>query len=187
MTARLVLTDIACIRGGRMLFEHFNLALHPGDAALVTGANGAGKSSLIRLAAGLLAPAAGTVEQVGRVALMAEDTGLDPERTLADALGFWARIDDQPLGDALARVGLGDLANVPVRLLSTGQRRRAALARVIASDAAIWLLDEPSNGLDGQSVAMLEALVDDHRQAGGIVVVATHLPLTIPQACEVRL
>lgn len=184
----LVFRDVACLRGGRLLFEALRFALGPGDAALVTGPNGAGKSSLIRVAAGLLAPAAGSVEGEGARALMAEQAALDPELRLAAALGFWARIDGG--GDVMAAldaVGLSGLAQVPVRLLSTGQRRRAALARVIACRAPVWLLDEPANGLDAVAVTMLEARIAAHRAGGGIALVATHLSLAIPGAIEVAL
>jgi heme exporter protein A len=186
---RLVLDRVACLRGGRLLFEGLDLALDPGEAALVTGPNGAGKSSLIRIAAGLLAPAAGHVRCEGARALMGEAAALDPELPLARALGFWASLDGQrgAVGPALGAVGLADIAEVPVRMLSTGQRRRAALARVVASGAPIWLLDEPANGLDAASVALLEGLVARHRAGGGIALVATHLAVALPGAREVVL
>jgi heme exporter protein A len=157
----------------------------------VAGPNGAGKSSLLRVLAGLLRPAAGTVT-AGSIALLAEAPALDEELPVAVALGFWARMDGAPGADArveaaLEEVGLGAIAGLPVRLLSTGQRRRAALARVIASPATLWLLDEPSNGLDTGSIARLEATIARHRNEGGAVVVATHQPLALPGAVEVVL
>ena len=183
-TPRLMLDRIACVRGGRLLFEGFSLTLKPGEAALVTGPNGVGKSSLIRIAAGLLAPAAGTLEVEGTRALLAEAAALDTEQQLASAVGFWAGLDGgrARVPEALDAVGLGTLAEVPVRMLSTGQRRRAALARVVAGGADIWLLDEPVNGLDAASTALLEALVARHRAAGGIVLVASHVPVALPGA-----
>ena len=183
-TPRLMLDRIACVRGGRLLFEGFSLTLKPGEAALVTGPNGVGKSSLIRIAAGLLAPAAGTLEVEGTRALLAEAAALDTEQPLASAVGFWAGLDGgrARVPEALDAVGLGTLAEVPVRMLSTGQRRRAALARVVAGGADIWLLDEPVNGLDAASTALLEALVARHRAAGGIVLVASHVPVALPGA-----
>jgi len=188
LSPRLALADIACVRGGRLLFEGIGFALGPGDAALVTGPNGAGKSSLLRIAAGLLAPAGGTVTVEGARALLGDTVALDPEQPLGAALRFWSAIDGQSdVGPALAAVGLADLEPVPVRLLSTGQRRRAALARVVASAAPLWLLDEPANGLDTASTAQLEALIAAHRAAGGIALVATPLPIALPDALAVAL
>jgi len=157
-----------------------DLALGPGDAALVTGPNGAGKSSLLRVAAGLLRPFEGAVERTAAPALLAEQHALDPERSLAGALGFWATLDG--VEPALDAVGLAHLAHVPVRLLSTGQRRRAGLARVVASRARLWLLDEPASGLDAGSVALLERLVAAHRAGGGAVLVASHTSIDLPGA-----
>lgn len=173
------------MRGGRVLADALSFALAPGEALMVTGPNGAGKSSLIRVAAGLLAPAAGAVRREGRVALLGEPAALDGESRLGDALRFWAGLDAAraaTVAEALTAVGLTALAEVPVRMLSTGQRRRAALARVVASGAALWLLDEPANGLDVASVGVLEGLIAAHRQQGGAVVVATHLPIDMADA-----
>jgi heme exporter protein A len=181
----LTLTDVAGARGGRMLFEGLDLDLGPGDAALVTGPNGAGKSTLLRIMAGLLAPVAGRVAREGGVALLGEGHALDPERGLGDALGFWAGIDGA--APALGALGLEPLAAIPVRLLSTGQRRRAALARVVAQGAGCWLLDEPANGLDAAGVATLAALVAAHRENGGCAVVASHTPVDLPGAVPVRI
>ena len=181
----MTLADVACVRGGRILFEGLGFTCGPGEAALVTGANGVGKSSLLRIAAGLLRPAAGAVTREGAVALLGEAHALDPELPLIRALGFW--IGDRAAAAALAAVGLDRLGEVPVRVLSTGQRRRAGLARVIGAQAAIWLLDEPANGLDTAGIALLEAAVAAHRRAGGIVVVATHQPVELPGALPVRL
>ena len=179
-------------RGRRVLVDGLDFAVERGGAALVTGANGAGKSSLLRVLAGLLTPAGGTVERGGTVAWMGEAAALDGERRLGDALRFWAALDRR--GDiaihvaaALSAVDLGDLADVPVRLLSTGQRRRAALARVVAAGADLWLLDEPASGLDVAGVARLEELIAGHRATGGAVVVATHQPLAVPDAQVVAL
>lgn len=185
----LALREIACLRGGRMLFEGVSLTLGQGEAARVTGPNGSGKSSLLRIAAGLLAPAAGSVERVGAVALLGEASALDPELPLLAALRFWARIDgrDDAIDRALVALRLIDLAHVPVRLLSTGQRRRAGFARVMCSAAPIWLLDEPANGLDEDSILLLEALIGHHRASGGAVVVATHQRVGLAFAHEVVL
>ena len=189
----LAFRDVTCVRGGRTLFADLSFVIEKGGAALVRGANGTGKSSLIRLAAGLLKPESGTIAYSPPRALITEDAALDPELALRDALRFWAAFDDsdrdraQAIDDALTAFGLDHLARVPVRLLSTGQRRRAALARVLAADAPTWLLDEPANGLDVESVAVLESLIARHRKSGGAVLIATHLPLDLPRAQEIAL
>uniref|UniRef100_UPI0035CB7E43 heme ABC exporter ATP-binding protein CcmA n=1 Tax=uncultured Sphingomonas sp. TaxID=158754 RepID=UPI0035CB7E43 len=193
MSGEIAFRGVSCVRGGRMLFADLSFAVPPGGAALVSGPNGVGKSSLIRVAAGLLEPAAGSVTGTPTRALMAEATALDASRPLRDALHFWAALDraSDPARDrvarALAAVGLAELALVPVRWLSTGQRRRAALARVVACRAPVWLLDEPANGLDAASVAILEHLIAAHRAERGAVVVATHLPIDLPDAVSVPL
>jgi len=147
---------------------------------------------LIRVAAGLLAPAAGSVEGPAARALMTEASALDADRRLGDALRFWAALDegsdpDGRVARAIEATQLSPLAEVPVRLLSTGQRRRAALARVVASEAPVWLLDEPANGLDDMSVGTLETLIAGHRAAGGIALIATHLPIDVPGAQAITL
>ena len=184
MTPRLALEDVACVRGGRALFEGLSLTLGPGEAAVVTGPNGAGKSSLIRICARLLTPAAGRVESEGGLALMTEAAALDAELPLARALAFWAGLDRATgaVEAALAAVALTPMAQAPVRWLSTGQRKRAMLARVLASGAPLWLLDEPANGLDTASTTMLEGLIAAHRAGGGIALVATHIPIRVADA-----
>jgi heme exporter protein A len=175
VSALLRLTSVACVRGGRLLFEGLDLELGPGEALHLTGPNGSGKSSLIRLAAGLLRPTAGVVAPGGRAALADEHLALDSEQPLGRALAFWnARSASNA---AMDRMGLGHLAAVPVRLLSTGQARRARLARVIASTAPLWLLDEPLNGLDADGAGRLAQAIADHRVAGGAVLAASHQPL----------
>jgi heme exporter protein A len=182
--------SVACLRGTRLLFEGLSFALAPGDAALVTGPNGAGKSSLLRIAAGLLDPAAGEVAREGGVALANETAALDPQRPLGAALAFWARVDGRGADDVargLVAMGIADLAEVPVRMLSTGQRKRAALARTIAGGAGVWLLDEPGNGLDAGSLDRLAAAMAAHRARGGIVLAASHQPLGLTDAAPIRL
>ena len=178
----LALRGVACRRGGRLLFEGLDLALAPGEAALVQGPNGAGKSSLLRVAAGLLRAAAGSVERA-EAALADEHLALDERQPLGRALAFWVA-DAAP---GIAAMGLQELAPVPVRMLSTGQRKRAVLARVVASAAPLWLLDEPGNGLDDDGLARLEAAMAAHRAAGGAILAATHQPLALPAAQLVTL
>ena len=162
-------------RGGRLLFEGLDLKLGPGEALQVTGPNGSGKTSLIRLAAGLLRADAGRVERT-LLALSDEALALDGELPLRKALMFWARLGGSAdkLAGAMDAMGLGPIAEVPVRLLSSGQAKRATLARVAASQAKLWLLDEPLNGLDSNGVERLEALVASHRASGGAVLAASH-------------
>ncbi len=184
---RLAFDGVSCARGGRVLFENISFALGAGEALVVAGPNGVGKSSLLRVAAGLLEAAAGEVMCEGRVALADEHPALDEALPLARALGFWAKIDTGDVGAAMAQTGLAPLAPVPVRMFSTGQRRRATLARTLAARADIWLLDEPGNGLDAGGVAMLERLIAAHRAGGGIAVVATHQPLNVTDAQRLSL
>ncbi|MDB5717625.1 MAG: heme exporter protein CcmA [Sphingomonas bacterium] len=188
--ARLRFDRVACLRGARLLFEDLSFALGPGDAALVTGPNGVGKSSLLRIAAGLLAPAAGRIEHGGGIALANEATALDPQKPLGQALAFWARIDGRGAGDVLRgleAMGIANLAEVPVRMLSTGQRKRAALAGTIAGGAGVWLLDEPGNGLDTASLERLATAMAAHRAGGGIVLAASHQPLGLADAQPITL
>ena len=163
----------ALVRGGRVLFEGLDLSLAAGEGAHVTGPNGSGKSSLIRMVAGLLAPSAGRIERAS-VALVDEGLALDRELALGRALAFWG---GPRLAQALTAFDLDRLAEVPVRLLSTGQAKRARLARVMASDAMLWLLDEPLNGLDRDGVARLDAAIAGHRASGGAVLAASHVAL----------
>ena len=172
MKPHLRFEDVACHRGGRLLFEGLSLSLGPGEALHLTGPNGSGKSSLIRLAAGLLRAESGRVER-SELALADDGLALDRELPLRRALGFWGGA----VGDAMDALDLERLAQVPVRLLSTGQAKRATLARVAASGAPLWLLDEPLNGLDRDGVGRLDALVAGHRARGGSVVAASHAPL----------
>jgi heme exporter protein A len=183
----LALREVACVRGGRLLFEGLCLELTPGGAAVVTGPNGAGKSSLIRLAAGLLPAAAGKVERPAAAALADEGLALDPRLTLGRALGFWARLDGAEAQTGMKAMGLSRLAGVPVRMLSTGQRKRAALARVVSSRVPLWLLDEPANGLDGEGLERLAAAMAAHRAEGGAILAASHQPLGLTGAAAVAL
>ena len=172
MKPHLRFEDVACRRGGRLLFEGLSLALGPGEALHLTGPNGSGKSSLIRLGAGLLRAESGRVER-SELALADDALALDRELPLRRALEFWGG----NVSDAMDALDLTRLAQVPVRLLSTGHAKRATLARVAASSAPLWLLDEPLNGLDSDGVARLDALVAAHLARGGAVLAASHGPL----------
>ena len=183
----LLLTDVGLVRGVRLLFQNIDLRLAAGEAAVVRGPNGVGKSSLIRVVAGLLRPSMGEVRRNGAIGLANDDAALDGRTTLARALGFWARLDGARVEDGIEPMGLGPLADVPVRMLSTGQRRRATLARVIASNAPLWLLDEPANGLDSEGQERLAAAMARHRAQGGAVLAATHQPIGLDDARDLVL
>ena len=174
MTPLLRFDGVALVRGGRPLFDDLDLALSSGEALQVLGPNGSGKSSLLRLAAGLLRAERGTVERA-KLALADDHVALDRERPLAQALGFWAT--PAAVAPALDALGLSGLSDVPVRLLSSGQLKRATLARVIASDVPLWLLDEPLNALDSESIVRLGHAIAAHRAGGGAVVAASHASL----------
>lgn len=172
MKGSLKLADVTLKRGGKLLFEGLDLELGPGERLQVAGPNGSGKSSLIRLAAGLLRAEQGRVERSG-LALADDHIALDRELLLRHALGFWGGAVEQ----AMVALRIDHLAEVPVRLLSSGQLKRATLARVAASRAPLWLLDEPLNGLDVDGRKRLGALVERHLESGGAVLAASHQAL----------
>ena len=195
--------DLACLRGERVVFAGLSFRLAPGGALLLVGANGAGKSSLLRLLAGLIPPAEGALLWEGAPALadraaharrlryLSHADALKPALTARENLLFFARLWGGDTDAALATLDLAPLAELPARVLSSGQKRRLALARLaLASPGApapLWLLDEPTVGLDTASVARLGALLARHRDGGGMVIAATHLPLPLPGAAELRL
>jgi heme exporter protein A len=188
--ARLAFNGVACLRGDQLLFEGLSFAIEAGGAALVIGPNGSGKSSLLRLAAGLLRPAAGMITRGNGIAYLGEQAALDMHLPLAGALAYWAAIDrtgSAAIDAALDAMGITALAGIPVRMLSTGQRRRAGLARVMLSAAPIWLLDEPGNGLDTATLEQLATAIARHRATGGIVLAATHQPLGIADPIALEL
>jgi heme exporter protein A len=187
---------LACRRGGRLVFAGLDCRLPAGGALLLTGANGSGKSSLLRILATLLAPAAGRLT-CGGAPVAAEAAayraslhyvghldGIKPALTAREMLGFWAALRGVPAATdtALAAFGLEAAADWPSRWLSAGQRRRLALARLIAAPAPVWLLDEPTAALDPDGEARLAAAIAEHRAAGGRVAVATHQPLAVAGA-----
>ena len=169
MTSLLRFEAVTLRRGGRLLFEDLEFALAPGEALQVTGPNGSGKSSLIRLAAGLLRPERGCVER-SPLALADDHLALDSELPLERALQFWGGAP----AAAMQALGIAHLAEVPVRLLSSGQTKRATLARVVASGARLWLLDEPLNALDPDGAERLGRVIADHLHSGGAIVAASH-------------
>ena len=187
---------LSCRRSERMVFTGLDFDVAGGGALLLTGPNGSGKSSLIRLMAGLIRPYSGRLEHDGMrlgddpahhrevVAYLGHQDAVKPMLSVGESTRFWAGMRgrrDQAEA-AMAAMNLSDLADLPGRFLSSGQRRRAALARVIAGGAPIWLLDEPTVGLDVKSIAALEAALAQHRAGGGIVIAATHAPIALPGA-----
>lgn len=191
--------NLACLRGERAVFAGLSFSLEPGGALLLVGANGAGKSTLLRLLAGLLTPAEGRLLWNGEEALadraghaarlryLSHQDALKPALTARENLAFFAHLWGGEPAAALDALGLTPLAELPARVLSSGQKRRLALARLALAPAALWLLDEPTVGLDTASVDRLGRLLATHRAAGGMVLAATHLPLPLPGARELRL
>ena len=183
----LALENVAVIRGNRLVFSGFSLAAGAGDIVWIRGANGSGKSTLLRLIASLLPKASGEMRIDGAIALGDENLALDANMTVEKALRFWADMDgttSAALEAALKATDITMLADIPVRFLSTGQRKRASLARVLASSAPIWLLDEPYNGLDSASAARLDTALLKHAAMGGIALVAAHQapPVNVAQS-----
>ncbi len=173
----LALNNVAVIRGNRLVLSGLSVTANAGDVIWVRGANGCGKSTLLRLIAGLLPKASGEIMCDGKIALADENLALDANLTVEKALLFWANLDGSSPADrdaALTSMDLLALSDIPVRFLSTGQRKRASIARVLASNAAIWLLDEPYNGLDSASSTRLDQAILKHVAKGGIVLVAAH-------------
>ena len=198
-SATLEARDLACFRGERVVFAGLSFTVAAGEALVLVGANGAGKSSLLRLLAGLLPPAEGTLLWQGqdvladraaharRLRYLSHQDALKPSLTARENLRFAARLVGGNVEAGLAALDLLPLADLPVGVLSAGQKRRLALARLALAPAALWLLDEPTVGLDAASVGRLGALLAWHRTAGGMVVAATHLPLPVADARELRL
>lgn len=186
----LVASAVSAFRGERLVLRGIDLTVPDGGAALLLGPNGAGKSTLLRVLAGLKRPEAGDVQWRGAsvsepgadLAYLGHLDAVKPGLTVRENLAF-------PPGasDALDALGLAALADVPGRMLSAGQRRRVALARLVGRNAGLWLMDEPTLGLDADSVTALGVLLAAHRASGGVVIAATHLPLPLPGAVEVRL
>jgi heme exporter protein A len=186
---RLVAADLACERSGRPVFAGVSFTVGGGEGLVLTGRNGAGKSSLLMMLAGQLAPAAGRLALEGSPAertlpelahYIGHRDALKPALTPLESLDFWRAMLGSPSLEpeaALDRLGLAHAADLPCAYLSAGQRRRLAIARLLVSERPVWLLDEPTAALDAASQSLFEGLVDEHLARGGIAVAATHVPL----------
>ena len=189
-TTSIKVDNVAVIRGNRLVLNGLSLEADMCDVIWIRGANGCGKSTLLRTIAGLLPTVSGAVDIKGRLALADENLALDANLSVEKSLRFWADMDGASPANreaALVAMDLVALADIPVRFLSTGQRKRANLARVITSNADIWLLDEPYNGLDNASSARLDEVLLKHTSAGGIALVAAHQPPSINVAQSILL
>jgi heme exporter protein A len=191
--ARLQANGVSCFRGDRLVLDGVSFAVPAGGALLLLGPNGAGKSTLLRVLAGLKRLDAGQVlfdgtdDYAGQVAFLGHHDAIKPGLTVTENLSFAARMGRGDVAHALEGAGLADLAQLPARMLSAGQKRRLALARLALSGAGMWLLDEPTLGLDTAAVERFGGALAAHRAAGGVVVAATHLPLPLTGAEEFRL
>jgi heme exporter protein A len=195
---RLEASGLVCIRGGREVFAGLGFSIGDGEALVVTGRNGAGKSSLLRMIAGLIRIAGGRLALSGAdpektVAEQAHYLGhqdaLKPSLTVAENLRFWARYlgGSEPPEAPLVAVGLGAIADLPAAYLSAGQRRRLSIARLIAVKRPLWLLDEPTAALDSEAQGTLGYLMREHLSGGGLIVAATHGAIGLDRARDLHL
>ncbi len=208
--------NLAAFRGERLVFRDLSFLVPPGGALVLAGPNGSGKSTLLRVLAGLGRAEAGRLlwdgrdaladlmEHAKRVAYVGHQDAVKPGLTVAENLGFYAALttgiekEKRPptaflkgrgsvVAAALAALSLTDLADLPARMLSAGQKRRLALSRLALTAAPLWLLDEPTLGLDTAAIARFGGLLRNHRDRGGIVIAATHVPLPLADVAELRL
>ena len=189
---------VRCVRGGREVFSGIDFEVSSGEALAVTGANGAGKTSLLRLISGLLTAAGGSIALDGgeteltlpeQAHYLGHRDALKPALSVMENLCFWLEFLGGEMSDAnasLAAVGLDHAAHLPAAFLSAGQRRRLSIARLLAVRRTVWLLDEPANALDSAGQHLFTGLMGDHLRRGGLIVAATHAPLGLP-ARDLRL
>jgi heme exporter protein A len=196
---RILVENLACRRGGRLVFEGLSFQIGSGEALVVTGRNGAGKSTLLAALAGAITPSAGRITTEGngsddtplveRLHAVGHRDGLKAVLTARENLAFCRDLFGNPALDpegALERVGLAHAVDLPVAYLSAGQRRRVALARLLVAHRPLWLLDEPTAALDTRSQATLLTLMQEHVAGGGLIIAATHAPLGLA-AQEIRI
>lgn len=201
MSSRFIGKDLVCVRGEKIVFENLSFSMDEGSALVLRGPNGSGKSSLLRMMAGLLQPELGTLTRDdldvtqdinrhrGNLHYLGHQNALQPLLTVAENIAFASalRIGKVDCREALNSFELINLAALPVRLLSAGQMRRLALARLVASPAPLWLLDEPTSSLDTAAVTLLHKVIATHRSNGGMVVLALHETLTLESPSELDL
>ncbi|MDB5484741.1 MAG: Heme exporter protein CcmA [Tardiphaga sp.] len=190
--------NVRCMRGGRELFAGVGFAVDGGTALAITGANGAGKTSLLRMIAGLLTLGGGALALAGgdpeltlpeQAHYLGHRDAMKPSLSVRENLGFWRDFlggDVADVTESIAAVGLSHAIDLPAVVLSAGQRRRLSVARLLAVRRPVWLLDEPLSALDAAGQALMAALMTDHLSGGGVIVAATHGPLGI-EAREMRL
>jgi heme exporter protein A len=190
---RLVAEGISAFHGDRLVLDRISFAVPAGGALVLLGPNGAGKSTLLRAIAGLKRRDGGRVQfdgsndLDGKIAYLGHQDALKPGLTAAENLAFTARISGRDIGQALEALGIGPLSGLPARMLSAGQKRRLALARLSLTAAPLWLLDEPTLGVDAGSVEAFGKVLAAHRHANGVILAATHLPLPMSDVAELHL
>ncbi|MBA2733947.1 MAG: cytochrome c biogenesis heme-transporting ATPase CcmA [Acidobacteria bacterium] len=196
MSLKLEANALECVRGGRRLFHNLSFSLGAGELLEVSGPNGSGKTSLLRMLCGLLSPIAGEIlwqgantrtlkeEYLKELAYLGHANGVKPELSARENLRFTGaltnrRPDEGKIAIALERMGLGDSEAMPARALSQGQQRRLALARLLIGEKVLWVLDEPLTALDSAAVQLIQSVLAEHLEAGGMAVLTTHQPLDI--------
>jgi heme exporter protein A len=188
--------NLTCVRGGRTIFSRLDFAVDPGELLLVQGANGSGKTSLLRMICGLLAPDAGHIRWYGReigrarqryhaeMAYSGHSPAIKDDLTALENLLFACRLDGvhatrEAAAETLGRMGLGHCLELPAKYLSQGQRRRVALARLALRDARLWILDEPLTALDQAAAGLVQSMIGAHLRQGGMAILTTHQPIAV--------